>query len=156
MHVCDQWNPSLPFGDYIMDRWEKALNLGFGEGTSIYDSALLMGDMAVGRNTWIGSFTVLDGSGGLVIGDHCSISAGGVGGGKINTHDTVILAVSDGVRPPDLTAARIGNRCYIGSNEVISKRVTIDEGCVIVINSFVNIDVPTEMEARGTPARVIN
>ena len=43
MYVRDQWNRSLPFGDYIVDRWEKARQLGFGEGTSIYDSALLLG-----------------------------------------------------------------------------------------------------------------
>jgi NDP-sugar pyrophosphorylase family protein len=71
-----RWNRRLPFADYIVDRWEKAKALGFGEGSSIYDSALVLGDVRVGKNTWIGPFTVLDGPGGLEIGDNCSISAG--------------------------------------------------------------------------------
>lgn len=76
---------TLPFGDYVVDRWEKAQVLGFGRGTSIYDSALVLGDVQVGENTWIGPFTLLDGTGGLSIGSFCSISAGV----QIYTHDTV-------------------------------------------------------------------
>ncbi|WP_211240344.1 hypothetical protein [Aminiphilus circumscriptus] len=67
---------TLPFGDYVVDRWEKAAFLGFGEKTSVYDSAIVLGDVQVGANTWIGPFVILDGSGGLVIGSNCSISAG--------------------------------------------------------------------------------
>ena len=33
-----------------------------------YDSVLVIGDVQVGKNTWIGPFVVLDGSGGLEIG----------------------------------------------------------------------------------------
>jgi hypothetical protein len=66
----------VPFADLVCDRWERANLMGFGEGTSIYDSSLVIGDVAVGSRTWIGPFTVLDGSGGLRIGDTCSISAG--------------------------------------------------------------------------------
>ena len=72
-----EFDRALPLADYIVDRWEKAQLLGFGDGSSIYDSALVLGDVTVGRHTWIGPSTILDGSGGpLVIGDYCSISAG--------------------------------------------------------------------------------
>lgn len=148
-HVREHWKRSLPFGDYIVDRWGKARELGFGEGASIYDSALVLGDVAVGRNTWIGPFTVLDGSGGLEIGEYCSISAGV----QIYTHDTVQWAVSGGVRSPERAPVRIGDRCYIGPNVVISKGVTIGNGCVIGANSFVNKDVLSGMRAWGIPAR---
>ena len=75
--VNDRFKRTLPLADYIVDRWEKARELGFGEGTSIYDSSLVFGDVRVGEHTWIGPFTLLDGSGGgLEIGSHCSISAG--------------------------------------------------------------------------------
>src|ERR1019366_8652869 len=67
-------NRSLPFADLLFDRWERAKMLGFGEGTSVYDSTHVFGDVQVGKNTWIGPFTILDGSGGLTIGDNCSIS----------------------------------------------------------------------------------
>ena len=58
-----RWMPNigrtLPFGDYISDRWEKARLLGFGEGSSIYDSAHVFGDVSIGSATWIGPFTIL-------------------------------------------------------------------------------------------------
>jgi acetyltransferase-like isoleucine patch superfamily enzyme len=149
--VQKQWNRSLPFADYIVDRWKKAQMLGFGEGTSIYDSALVLGDVRVGKNTWIGPFTVLDGSGGLEIGDNCSISAGV----QIYTHDTVAWATSGGEHPPERLPVRIGNRCYIGPNAVITKGVSIGDGCIIGANSLVNKDIPDGKKAWGTPARII-
>lgn len=66
--VHARYDRTLPLADYVVDRWDKARELGFGEGTSIYDSSLVLGDVQVGRHTWIGPFTVLDGSGGLAIG----------------------------------------------------------------------------------------
>ncbi len=81
---------SLPLADYVVDRWEKARELGFGEGSSIYDSVLVLGDVRVGANTWIGPFVVLDGSGGLAIGSNCSISAGV----QVYSHDSVAWALS--------------------------------------------------------------
>lgn len=149
--VREQWNRSMPFADYIVDRWQKARELGFGEGSSIYDSALVLGDVRVGKNTWIGPFIVLDGSGGLEIGNNCSISAGV----QIYTHDTVKWATSGGVEQPERASVQIGHNCYIGPNVVISMGVSVGEGCVIGANSFVNRDVPDGKKAWGAPARII-
>ena len=63
-----RWQRAVPFADELFDRWERARYLGFGEGTSIYDASVVLGDVTVGEKTWIGPFTVLDGSGGLRIG----------------------------------------------------------------------------------------
>ena len=151
MHVREHWNRSLPFGDYIVDRWQKAQDSGFGEGSSIYDSALVLGDVKVGENTWIGPFTVLDGSGGLEIGEHCSISAGV----QIYTHDTVQWAISGGKHSPEYAPVTIGNRCYVGPNTVIAKGVTIGEGSIIGANSLVLNDVSANSMAFGTPCHVV-
>ncbi len=148
--VNERWERTLPLGDYISDRWEKAQALGFAEGSSIYDSAHVFGKVTVGRNTWIGPFCVLDGSGGLSIGAFCSISAGV----QIYTHDTVAWALSGGVQPPVHSPVQIGDRCYIGPNVVISRGVCIGDGCVIGANSFVNSDIPAGSKAWGSPARV--
>ena len=101
---------TLPLGDYVVDRWEKARALGFGEGASIYDSALVIGEVSVGEQSWIGPQVVLDGSGGLTIGSHCSISAGV----QIYSHDTVQWAVSGGKAAYERAPTAIGSRCYIG------------------------------------------
>jgi acetyltransferase-like isoleucine patch superfamily enzyme len=136
-------------GDYMFDRWQKAADLGFGKGTSVYDNSLILGDVRVGENTWIGPFTVLDGSGGLEIGDHCSISAGV----QIYTHDSVRWATSGGVSELERAPVKIGSRCYVGPNVVIAKGVTIGDGCVIGANSLVLNDIPGGMKAFGTPCR---
>lgn len=145
------WNRSLPLADYVVDRWERARILGFGEGTSIYDSSLVLGDVNVGANTWIGPFTVLDGTGGLTIGSNCSISAGV----QIYSHDSVEWAVSGGQSGYARAATGIGSNCYIGPNSVIAKGVTIGEGSVIGANSLVLHDIPAGSKAYGTPCRVV-
>ena len=149
--VRQKWGRTLPFADYVVDRWEKARTLGFGEGASIYDSSLVLGAVRVGKNTWIGPFTVLDGSGGLQIGDDCSISAGV----QIYTHDTVDWAISGGVAAIHRSPVSIGNRVYIGPNTIVSRGVTIGDGCVIGANSFVNSDIPSGVKAWGTPCKVV-
>ena len=71
-----RWNRSQPFVDYILDCLEKARGLGFGKAITIYDNALLWGDMKVGKNIFIGTFIVLDGFGDLEIGDQFPNSLG--------------------------------------------------------------------------------
>jgi acetyltransferase-like isoleucine patch superfamily enzyme len=150
--VAQAYHRTLPLADYVVDRWEKARLLGFGEGSSIYDSALVFGDVTVGIYTWIGPFTILDGSGGLVIGDHCEISAGV----QIYSHDTVQRAISGGVLPAQRNPTRIGSRCYLGPNVIVSRGVTIGDGCIVGANSFVNRDIPPGTKAWGTPARPVS
>jgi acetyltransferase-like isoleucine patch superfamily enzyme len=141
----------LPVNELLSDRWEKARYLGFGEKTSIYDSAYVYGDVRVGKNTWIGPHVILDGSGGLSIGDNCSVSAGV----QIYTHDTVDWAVSGGTAAYSYDKVIIGNNCYIGPNVIIAKGVTIGDGCIIGANSFVNRSFPDHRKLAGNPAKEI-
>lgn len=68
-----KFDRSLPFADEIFDRWERARSLGFGDGASIYDSALVYGGVKVGEQSWVGPNVMLDGSGGpLRVGAFCS------------------------------------------------------------------------------------
>ncbi len=149
--MAKKWNRTLPFADYIIDRFEKAKILGFGEGSSIYDSSLVIGDVKVGTNTWIGPFTVLDGSGGLAIGNFCSISAGV----QIYSHDTVNWAQSGGALKLEKASTSIGSNCYIGPNVVITKGVSIGDNCVIGANSLVLSDIPADSKAFGSPCVIV-
>jgi acetyltransferase-like isoleucine patch superfamily enzyme len=149
--VKKKWNRTLPFGDYIVDRWEKAAKLGFGKNTSIYDSSIVIGDVKVENDTWIGPFTLLDGSGGLEIGEYCSISAGV----QIYSHDSINWALSGGVKKIEKAATRIGSRCYIGPNTIVAKGVTIGDGCIIGGNSLVLNNVPENSKAIGNPCKIV-
>ena len=148
--INKKWHRTLPFADYFVDRWDKAKILGFGKGTSIYDSSLVLGDVKVGKNTWIGPFTVLDGSGGLEIGENCSISAGV----QIYTHDSVKWALSGGSEKYEYAPVRIGDCCYIGPNAVISKGIFIGKNCVIGANTLVNKVIPDNSVVFGTPGKI--
>lgn len=148
----DKWNRSLPFGDGIVDRWERARVLGFGDGASIYDSAIVIGDVKVGEKTWIGPSTVLDGSGGgLTIGSYCSISAGV----QIYTHDSVKWALSGGEAEYERAPVTIGNSTYIGPLTIVAKGVRIGAHCLIGANSVVNKDLPDYSIAYGTTCRIV-
>jgi acetyltransferase-like isoleucine patch superfamily enzyme len=149
--ITARWNRSLPLADEILDRWERARYLGFGPGASIYDASLVMGDVQVGEETWIGPYTVLDGRGGLKIGCYCSISAGV----QIYSHDTVKWALTRGKAAEERGATEIGDCCYIGPNCIISRGVKIGEHCVIGAMSFVKEDIPSFSIAAGSPARVV-
>ena len=145
-----QWHRDLPLEELLFDRWERARSLGFGEGTSIYHSSYVYGEVLVGRNTWIGPHTILDGSGRLLIGDHCSISAGV----QIYTHDSVKWAVSGGKEPYERAETSIGNNCYIGPCAVVAKGVTIGDGCIVGAHSVVTKSLPSGIKAWGSPCRV--
>jgi acetyltransferase-like isoleucine patch superfamily enzyme len=146
-----KWKRVLPFFEELSDRWERAAFLGFGEHASIYENSYVYGDVEIGRNTWVGPFTILDGSGHLKIGDHCSISSGV----QIYTHDTVEWAISGGRAKNSYAPVTIGNCCYIGSLTVVSKGVTIGDHCVVGAASFVNKSIPSNSVAFGTPAKVV-
>lgn len=144
-----RWDRDLPLEELISDRWERAKALGFGEGASIYQSSYVYGRVSVGAHTWIGPLTLLDGSGGLTIGEHCSISAGV----QIYTHDTVKSALSGGVAPYERAPVVIGSNCYIGSQTVIAKGVTVGDHCIVGACSFVNRYLPPFTVAFGVPCR---
>lgn len=144
-----EFNRDLPFGDLLFDRWERARHLGFGEGTSIYHNVYVLGDVKVGEHTWIGMDSILDGSGGLTIGSWCAISAGV----HIYTHDSVQQALTGGVAPIERAPVVIGDRCYIGPQSVIAMGVTIGDGAVVAVHSFVNRDVEPGQIVGGNPAK---
>ena len=146
-----KYNRVLPINEAFTDRWEKAKFLKFGEKTSIYDSSVVLGDVQVGESTWIGPFTVLDGSGGLKIGSNCSISAGV----QIYSHDSVNWAISGGKDKYEYQETIIEDNCYIGPNSIIAKGVIIKSGTIIGANSFVNRSFPANSKIAGNPAKFV-
>ncbi|CAB4706410.1 MAG: acyltransferase [Actinobacteria bacterium] len=146
-----EWDRDLPFSELLFDRWERARTLGFGDGASVYHASYVYGDVTVGPRTWVGPYTLLDGSGGLTIGENCSISAGV----HIYTHDTVQWALTNGAAEADRSPVRIGDCCFIGAQSVIVRGVTIGDHSVVGAGSFVDKDIPPYSVAAGSPSRVI-
>ena len=147
----EAFNRRVSVGDLLTERGDNAAMCGFGEGTTMYDNVLVLGEVKVGRKTWIGPNCILDGSGGsLEIGDWCSISAGV----QIYTHNTVKRSISLGVEPIEYAPTKIGHGVYIGPNAVVQMGVSIGDKAIIGANSFVNRDVPSNAKAFGSPAKI--
>ena len=116
------------------------------------DHAWIIGAPTIGSGTWIGAFTVIDGSGGLEIGDGCDISSGV----HIYTHSSARRCVSGRQYPTvERAAVRIGDRVFIGANAVINMGITIGDEAIVGAGAVVTHDVPARTIVAGVPARPI-
>ena len=141
-----------PLGEDLAD-W-KARGREWTEddrGVTIYDSTSLVGEVEIGRETWIGPYCSLDGTGGLTIGHHCSISAGC----ELLSHDTARWALSGGEHEYEYAPTRIGDCCFLGAHAVVTKGVTVGDQSLIAAGAVVTGDLPDRAIAAGVPARRI-
>ena len=118
-----KWQRFIPPIDTIYDRWSSAERSGFGEGSNVSQLSYIIGKVKVGKNCFIGPFTVLDGSAGISIGDGTSIAAGV----HIYSHDTVSRSLGG------KNAFKNANRFLIDLTEVT---FTDYEGCDIDTSSI--------------------
>ena len=96
----------VPTGTILNDRWQLAESFNWGLGSSVYDESLIFGNVEVGKNCWIGPFTILDGAAfPIKIGDWTSIGAGT----HVYTHHTIDQALSGGKFAAQTAKVIIGN-----------------------------------------------
>lgn len=141
-----RFNRYVSIPDLLSDRFETAQAYGFGIGSSCYNNVLVIADVKVGKDTWIGPNVVLDGSGGLEIGDFVSVSAGV----QIYSHNTVSWSTSLGKKNSSKQPTKVGNGVYLGPNSVIQMGVTIGDQAVVGAMSFVNKDIPAKGKWYGS------
>lgn len=107
----------------------------------------------IGEGTWIGAFTVIDGSGGLSIGKGCDISCGV----QIYTHSTVRRTLSGGTVEVERNHTKIGDHCHLGAGAIILMGCDIGHHCVVGAGSVVleRTVAPPHSLIVGNPARVL-
>ena len=135
----------------LHDRWDLAKEYGFGEGTSVYDDCLILGDVKVGRNCWIGPGTLLDGQGQLTIGDHVDIGAGA----HLYTHNTIERALTGHKAPLFKKATTVGNCCFIAPKAIIAPGTVLGDHCFVAAGSYVEGTFPAFGYLAGNPARQV-
>lgn len=121
-------------------------------------TAIILGKPKIGLGTWIGYFCLIDGTGGLEIGEGCDISSGV----HIYTHSTskrcIMNKKFDAFKEVqreliEKKPVKIGNNTFIGANATIQMGITIGDRCIIGSGSVVTKDVPNDAVVKGVPAR---
>lgn len=137
-------------GDQVRARWIASFeSAGFKFATLIHPSAVIAQHATIGDgsviypNSFVSSNAIIGRH--VLLQAHCSIM-----------HDVEIgdfCTVCSGVHIGGYT--KVGARCFIGIGAVIVDRVTIGEGTIIGAGSTVLQDIPTNVVAVGTPARIL-
>ena len=118
-----------------------------------HEQSWFVGEPTIGEGTWIGAFTVIDGSGGLTIGSGCDISAGV----QIYTHSSARRCVSGRrFNEVERQPVAIGDRVFIGAGAIINMGVTIGDEAVVGAGAVVTRDVAARTVVAGSPAKVIS
>jgi acetyltransferase-like isoleucine patch superfamily enzyme len=147
-----RFNRHVPVGTLLHDRWEVAREYRFGEGTSVYDECLILGDVTVGKHCWVGPFTVLDGNfAPLRIGDYTSIGSGA----HIYTHHAIDNAITKGRAPIYKAETTIGEACFISPLAMVGPGSVIGDHSFVASGSFVQGEFPEFSYLAGSPARRI-
>ena len=125
-------------------------------GKQFNDFCILRGKefIELGEDVWVGYFCLLDGSGGLNIGNQVSISSGV----HIYTHDSSNYRIHNTEKDAengthiDRAPVVIGDNVQIGANSIVLKGVTIGEGAIVAAGSVVTSNVPDYTLFAGNPA----
>ncbi len=145
-----KFNRHVPLGSLIYDRWDLAKDYGFGEGTSVYDECLILGDVKVGSHCWVGPYTILDASQApLTIGDYVDIGAGT----HLYTHNSIERALTGHKAPLFTKATTIGNCCFIAPKSIIAPGTVLGDHCFVAAGSYVEGAFPPFSYIAGNPAK---
>jgi acetyltransferase-like isoleucine patch superfamily enzyme len=136
----------------------ESVNIGkecvIDRGTTLFGRKGI--EFRIGDHCYIGLNNILDGSGGLIIGNHVHIASPSVG---IWTHTSVYQAlVGSKLNQNNLRKegkVKIGDNVWIGGNTTIYPALKIGKHCVILPNSVVNKDVEDNSMVGGIPAKTV-
>lgn len=123
----------------------------------VHPSAVLIGDVIVGRNCYIGPSACLRGDfGRIVIGDGANVQDSCIMHGFPGT-DTIVEENGHIGHGAVIHGARIRRGALIGMNAVINDNADIGEAAIVAAMSFVKAQmiVPPRTLAAGTPARIL-
>jgi acetyltransferase-like isoleucine patch superfamily enzyme len=141
--------------DKILPLWSELKN---EVGHEFNDFNIIRGRQFIkfGEDVWVGYFCLIDGSGGLEIGNHVSISSGV----HIYTHDSSEYRKHSLEKDPvdgshiKRAPVKIGNNVQIGANSIVMPGVTIGDNVIVGALSLVNKDIPSGATVYGIPIKI--
>lgn len=156
--------PSVAAPLHIMNvgliRFGKNVQFGYPFSAHFLSSYIYLnarhtnGGIEIGDNTTINNGSVLISE--WHSGTGISIGSGNLIGVNLKVYDTDFHGISRNNRSQVACApVKIGNECFFGDNVTVMKGVTIGSGVTVASNSVVTGDIPDDVLAGGTPAKVI-
>lgn len=106
------------------------LGMKIGKGTRICMKCIIMSPwkVTIGKNTMVNEFVLLDGRGGLKIGDNCSLSMW-----------SVVYTASHSSKSSDFSyyskPTEIKNCCWIGTRAVVMPGSILNDRTIVSVNS---------------------
>lgn len=130
--------------------------ISIGPRSVVRENAFLQtygGLIKIGSDCTINPFCILQGNGGIHIGNNVLIAAHV----QIFSANHVFSEINQNIRTQGETAkgVKIGNDVWIGGGVIILDGVTIGDGAVIAAGAVVNTNVPSLAVYAGIPARLI-
>jgi len=141
---------SVPSHHLRLLAYRRLLRMSIGPGTTVYRAPEIRtpSRIQIRRNTVIGNGAVLDGRGGLRIGDNVNFSSG-----------VWVWTMQHDKDSPDFAAQSapvvIEDRVWLSCRTTILPGVTIGEGAVVCAGAVVTSDVEPYAVVGGVPARKI-
>ena len=137
---------NIPFW-FIRKIMYKFMGMSIGKGSRICMKCIVMSPwkVTIGKNTMINEYVLLDGRGGLKIGDNCSISMW-----------AILYTASHASGASDFAyysnPTQIGNCCWIGTRSIVMPVSMLNEGSVLSVNSSFKGVSDTYSIYNGNPA----
>ena len=128
--------------------------IDLGEQVTINRYAYLQGDkggIRLGNRVEINNFSIVNGTGGVDIGDDTLI---GPGVRIISYQHGYARGATIRSQPVDARPIRIGRDVWLGANSIILAGVTIGDGAVVAAGAVVREDVPSHAVVAGVPATI--
>lgn len=135
---------------------EPCGKINIGSGSIIREGAILQsygGSIVVGKKTAINPYCVIQGNGGVTIGDSTLIAAGV----KIFSANHVFSSCSKLIQQQgeESKGVLIGSDVWVGADCTILDGVCIGNGAVVAAGSVVTKNIPEFAVAAGVPASVL-
>ncbi|MBC7369548.1 MAG: acyltransferase [Undibacterium sp.] len=119
-----------------------------------HELAWIAGEPEIGQGVWIGAFTLIDGLGGLKIGDGCNISSGA----QVLSHSTARRCVTErAMDVVDKKPTELGAHVFVGANAVVLMGANVGHHSIIGAGAVVLEDavIPPYSLVVGVPGRVV-
>lgn len=119
-----------------------------------HELAWIAGTPEIGPEVWIGAFTLVDGLGGLKIGQGCNISSGA----QVLSHSTARRCLTERAFDAiDKKPTELGEYVFVGANAVVLMGAKIGHHSIIGAGAVVVEDavIPPYSLVVGVPGRVV-